>query len=123
MESPELAYEIAGMVNRDPPIHPRLRKVVAKVFTPRLLKDIERKIAKSARSVIGSISERGECDFAADVAGKLPTKVICDMLGVPDGEIRHWLERMSIEAQGYGDEGVGDETRSAQCLLRAERLW
>ncbi len=117
MESPELAYEIAGMVNRDPPIHPRLRKVVAKVFTPRLLKDIEGSIAQSARTVIGSISERGTCDFAADVAGKMPTKVICDMLGVADGEIRDWLARMSIEAQGYGDEGVGDETEALNAFI------
>lgn len=117
MESPDLAYEIAGMVNRDAPEHPRLRGIVAKVFTPRLLKDIEGQIAASARTVIGSISERGTCDFAADVAGKLPTKVICDMLGVPQGEIRDWLARMSIEAQGYGDEGVGDEVAALDAFM------
>jgi cytochrome P450 len=117
MESPDLAYEIAGMVNRDPPIHPRLRKVVAKVFTPRLLNDIEGQIAESARGVIGAISQRGACDFAADVAAKMPTKVICDMLGVPGGEIRDWLARMSIEAQGYGDEGVGDEKDALDAFI------
>ena len=72
MESPELAYEVAGMVNRDAPIHPRLRKILVKVFTPRRLQEIEDDLAASARGVVGAISERGECDFAADVAGRLP---------------------------------------------------
>ena len=117
MESPELAYEVAGMVNRDAPIHPRLRKILIKVFTPRRLQEIEDELAASARGVIGAISEQGACDFAADVAGRLPTKVVCDMLGVPDGEIREWLARMSIEAQGYGDEGVGDEANTLQAFF------
>ena len=52
LESPELAYEIAGMVNRDAPIHPRLRRIVAKVFTPRLLKGMDGDIAASALSLI-----------------------------------------------------------------------
>ncbi|MBN35226.1 MAG: cytochrome [Rhodospirillaceae bacterium] len=117
MESPELAYEVAGMVNKDAPVHPRLRKIIARVFTPRLLNDIEGQIEASSRTVIGVISERGECDFAADVAGKLPTKVICDMLGVPQGEIRDWLARMSIEAQGYGDEEVGDEKEALKAFF------
>ena len=122
MESPDLAYEIAGMVNRDAPVHPRLRRILAKVFTPRLLQEIEGDIAASARAVVGAISERGECDFAADVANRMPTKVICDMLRRPEGEDRDELARLSIEAQGYGDESMGDEEESLACLLRAERL-
>ena len=75
LDSPELAYEIAGMVNRDAPVHPRLRRIVAKVFTPRLLKEMEGDIAASARAVVGAISQRGQCDFAADVANRISTKV------------------------------------------------
>jgi cytochrome P450 len=81
---------------------------VAKVFTPRLLKEIEGDIAASARAVVGAISERGECDFAADIANQMPLKVIGDMLAVPEGEIRDELARLSIQAQGYGDESMGE---------------
>ncbi len=111
-DAPEIAYDIAGMVNRDAPDHPRLRRILARVFTPRLLKKIEGDMAVSARAVIGAVSERGQCDFAADVANRMPTKVICDMLGVPDGDDRDMLARLSVEAQGYGDDGAGDEAES-----------
>lgn len=117
LSSPELAYEIAGMVNRDAPEHPRLRGIVAKVFTPRLLKEIEGDIAASARAVVGAISERGECDFAADIANRMPLKVICDMLAVPQGEIRGELSRLSTQAQGYGDENMGDEDDSLDAFI------
>ena len=117
IESPELAYEIAGMVNRDAPDHLRLRRILAKVFTPRLLKDWEGAIAASARSVVGAISERGACDFAADVANQMPLKVIGDMLAVPEGDDRNELSRLSTQAQGYGDENQGDEEDSLKAFF------
>ena len=106
-DGPEMAYDIAGMLHRDAPIHPRLRRIVAKVFTPRLLKEVEGDMAASARAVIGAVSDRGQCDFAADVAIRMPMKVICDMLAVPEGDDRDELVRLSIQAQGDGDESVG----------------
>ena len=112
IDGPEIAYDVAGMVNRDAPVHPRLRGILARVFTPRMLRDLEEDIAASARTVIGEISERGHCDFASDVASRMPTKVICDMLGVPEGSDRDEMARLSIVAQGYGDELGADEEES-----------
>ena len=117
LSSPDYAYEIAGMVNRDAPDHPRLRGILTKVFTPRLLQQIEGDIEASARSVIAAISERGACDFAADVASRMPTKVICDMLAVPEGEDRDEMARLSVLAQGYGDETMLDEDDSLQAFF------
>ncbi len=117
LPNPDLAYEIAGMVNRDAPDHPKLRGILAKVFTPRRLKELEGTMAASARAVVAAISERGACDFAADVAGRMPTKMICDMLAVPEGEIRDELARLSIQAQGYGDENRGDEDNSLEAFI------
>ena len=112
IDGPEIAYDVAGMVNRDAPVHPRLRGILARVFTPRMLRDLEDTIAASARTVIGEISERGCCDFASDIASRMPTKVICDMLGVPEGSDRDEMARLSIVAQGYGDELGADEEES-----------
>ena len=108
LNNPELAYDIAGMVNRDGPAHRRLRRVVVKVFTPTRLKRIEDDVAASARAVIGAVSARGQCDFATDLATQMSTKVVCDMLRVPEGEDRDELARLTIQAQGYGDENAGD---------------
>ena len=107
-DTPEVAYDTGGMLNRDAPVHPRLRRVVAKVFTPRLLRILGPDMAAAARTVIGAISECGTCDFAVDVANRMPMKVICDMLSVPEGDDRDELARLTLQALGYGDEAIGD---------------
>ena len=108
LDSPAFAYDIAGMLNRDGQTHRRLRRIVSKIFTPSRLNKMEDDIAASARAVIGAVSEHGECDFATDVAAQMSTKVVCDMLGVPEGEDRDELIRLTVQAQGYGDESVGE---------------
>ena len=120
MESPEQAYVTGGMLNRDPPEHPRLRRIVARVFTPRLLRDVEGDMAASARTVVGAVSELGTCDFATQVANRMPMKVICDMLGVPEAD-RDGLQALTLQALGYGDENVGgfDEAMTAFLALNA----
>lgn len=82
LDTPERAYDIAGMVNRDGPAHRRLRRIVSRVFTPARLKSMEVDIVASVRAVIGAVSEHGQCDFASDVAAQLSAKVVCDMLRV-----------------------------------------
>ena len=121
IDTPELAYDIAGMLNRDGKAHRRLRRIVSKVFTPGRLQDLENDMAASARAVIATISERGECDFAEEVSNRLPMKVICDMLSVPEGEDRIEMGRLSLLAQGYGDENQGDivDSREAFYTLNA----
>jgi cytochrome P450 len=108
LDTPERAYDIAGMVNRDGPAHRRLRRIISRVFTPARLKSMEADIVASVRAVIGAVSEHGQCDFASDVAAQLSAKVVCDMLRVPEGEDRAELIRLTIQAQGYGDESVGE---------------
>jgi methyl-branched lipid omega-hydroxylase len=115
-ETPEEAYTTGGMLSRDAPEHPALRRIVAKVFTPRLLAGIEDKMAATARAVVARISERGACDFATDVANRMPLTVVCDMLGVPE-EDRDGLARLTLIALGYGDEQIGDMGDSMQAFL------
>ncbi|MBS34877.1 MAG: cytochrome [Thiotrichales bacterium] len=116
LDTPERAYDIAGMVNRDGSAHRRLRRIVSRVFTPARLKRIEEDVFSAARAVIGAVSECGECDFASDVAAQLSTKVICDMLGVPEGADRDDLIRLTVVAQGYGDESVGEFDNSLEAF-------
>lgn len=116
IDDPDSAYTIGGMLNRDAPIHPRLRRIVAKVFTPRMLQDVEGSLESSARGVIGAISEQGHCDFAADVANRMPIKVTCDMMDVPEADRNH-LQELTLQALGYGDESVGDAADALDAFL------
>jgi cytochrome P450 len=72
-----------NMLNRDPPDHTRLRKLVNHVFSPKRVTALERAIVAHAKELVARVRERGECDFATEIAGAMPLFVICEILGVP----------------------------------------
>src|SRR5579864_8358688 len=75
------------MITTDRPIHVKIRQVISRRFTPRAVAPYEGRIRKIAADIVDSIIERGECDFVVDVAAKLPTAVICEMMGIAR---EHW---------------------------------
>jgi cholest-4-en-3-one 26-monooxygenase len=85
------------MLNMDPPLHTRYRRLVNKGFTPRMIRDLHANIVASAHSIIDNICEKGSADFVPEVAAELPLQVIADLVGVPQEE-RHlvfdWSNRM-----------------------------
>jgi cytochrome P450 len=72
------------MVNMDDPRHARLRRVVSRAFTPRRLERYEEHIAKTAAEIVDDVLRAGSGDFVTDVAARLPIKVICAMMGIPE---------------------------------------
>jgi cholest-4-en-3-one 26-monooxygenase len=85
------------MLNMDPPMHTRYRRLVNKGFTPRMMTQLEETARERTRVILDKVAPRGECDFVTDVAAELPLQVIADILGVPQGD-RHkmfdWSNRM-----------------------------
>jgi cholest-4-en-3-one 26-monooxygenase len=85
------------MLNMDPPMHTRYRRLVNKGFTPRMVNELEQKINETADEIIDAVIEKGEADFVTDIAAELPLIVIADLLGVPQDD-RHamfdWSNRM-----------------------------
>lgn len=86
------AEEVArSLLNMDPPEHGRYRGLVNRRFTPHALSFLRRHVeelsaatvSEAARRLIDGVAERGECDFVADVAARLPLAVILELLGVP----------------------------------------
>jgi cholest-4-en-3-one 26-monooxygenase len=94
------------MLNMDPPLHTRYRRLINKGFTPRMVSELESTMRKRTRDIIDRVAERGECDFVVDVASELPLQVIADLMGVPQDD-RHkmfdWSNRMvGAEDPEYG---------------------
>jgi cholest-4-en-3-one 26-monooxygenase len=93
----EIAQQGLMMLNMDPPLHTRYRRLVNKGFTPRMVRDLEQNIHRSADSIIDKVSESGEADFVTDLSAELPLVVIAELLGVPADD-RHkmfdWSNRM-----------------------------
>ncbi|MGA2521496.1 MAG: cytochrome P450, partial [Acidimicrobiales bacterium] len=81
---PELLEFFGSMINMDDPRHSRFRRIVSAGFNPRMVRSVEDTIQQVADDIIATVRAAGECDFVTDVASRLPLKVICDMMGVPE---------------------------------------
>lgn len=82
-----------SMLSRDPPDHTRLRKLVTKAFTPRVIQSLRPRIQVLVDEMLDAAHERGGMDVIHDFAFPLPFAVISEMLGVPvkDAEkLREW---------------------------------
>lgn len=81
---PWLARYLGSMINMDGPEHARVRKVVARTFSPRLLARLTDGIRARAARIVDDVVTQGPDDFVAQVALRLPVEVICDLLGIPE---------------------------------------
>jgi cytochrome P450 len=101
-----LGYVRSMMLNMDPPAHSRLRKLLARSFTPRAVTRLEERIRGHARALVQKTLNgphgSGVCDFAKDVAADLPLLTLADVLGVPEQD-RWLLFDWSNRVIGYQD--------------------
>src|SRR5581483_3986618 len=98
----ELNEFFGSMINMDAPRHTKLRKLVNKGFTPRMVGLIEEQVKTQARAIVDQVAPRGECDFVRDVAAQLPLQVICDMMGIPRSDDARIFE-LANRILGAGD--------------------
>jgi cytochrome P450 family 142 subfamily A polypeptide 1 len=89
------------MINLDDPQHKRRRNLVNRGFTVRRVRDHEPRLRQLCDELIDAVSERGECDFVADIARWIPMVVIGDLLGIEPGD-RGLLLKWSDEIVGGG---------------------
>ncbi|MFM6848268.1 MAG: cytochrome P450 [Terrabacter sp.] len=86
----DLHYVRRMMLNMDPPEHSRLRRMLARSFTPKAIGELEARISDHARGIVDRmIAGPAEVDFAKDVAADLPLLALADVLGVPTED--RWL--------------------------------
>ena len=83
---------VAGRVLNmmDDPRHARIRALVSRGFTPRMIRRVEEFARTRVRVLIDAVKDGVSFDFVHDFAAELPMQLICQLLGVPE-EDRHWL--------------------------------
>jgi cytochrome P450 len=82
-----------GMLDREPPDHTRLRRLVSSVFTARRVEDMRPTVQKLADGLVDAFVAKGGGDLIAEVAEPLPVTVIAELLGVPEADrapLRPW---------------------------------
>jgi cytochrome P450 len=105
------------LISRDPPEHGKLRSLVNMAFTPRAVTRLTGRVTEITRELLDRVRARGRMDVVADLALPLPTRVIAEMLGVPDRD-RQAFQRL---AGGHSGAGDGQAVRRYFAGLLAER--
>lgn len=82
----------ASMIDLDPPIHTRLRRLVSSAFTPRHVQGYAEAIAARVASALDALEAGGGGDWVETVAAPIPIGVICDIMGVPEADHRYMIE-------------------------------
>jgi cytochrome P450 len=86
-----------NMLDKDPPDHERLRRLVSKAFTPRLIERMRPRVQEIADTLLDAVKkkDKGEMDLIDDYAFPLPITVIAELLGVPvedRNRFREWSD-------------------------------
>ena len=107
------------MLDVDPPDHTRLRALVHKAFTPRLVEEMRDRIQSLTDELLDAAERRGRMDLIRDYALPIPTTIIAEMLGVPVAD-RHRFHRWSqvIVASAPSGWGMLRAIPSAMAFLR-----
>jgi cholest-4-en-3-one 26-monooxygenase len=126
MDGDALAQQQLMMLNMDPTMHTRYRRLVNKGFTPKLVRDLERQIVGYADGIIDAVCERGTADFVEEISAELPLLVIAELLGVPQEDRRkvfEWSNRMiGSDDPEYQVPGADPSEAAMEVFSYAEEL-
>ncbi len=86
------------MLYADPPYHTKLRSLVNKAFTPRVVEKMRPRVQQIADSLVDAVQERGSMDVIREFAYPLPLTVIMDLFGLPmedRTQVKAWSDDFS----------------------------
>ncbi len=116
---------IRSMISTDPPKHTKLRSIVNRGFTPRMVAKAEDSVRRRAREIVDTIAPKGQVEFVSEVSSALPVAIICDMVGVPEADRPRLLDLTNRLLAGGDPEYGGTKESLAQAghELRDYGLW
>ncbi|GAA1006877.1 linalool 8-monooxygenase [Acrocarpospora pleiomorpha] len=116
----EFIEYFGSMISMDDPRHARLRRIVSRAFTPKMIKQFEADVETAAGQIVDDLIATGSgCDFVTEVAARLPLKIICDMMGIPESDYRFVFDRSNVILGASDPEYVSDPAAIATSLLTA----
>jgi len=104
----------------DPPIHTQYRKALNGHFAPQKMFAMKEQVRERARSLIGALRERGQCDFIADFSEKFPIYIVLDLLGLPQGRMTEFLKWEKELLHSNDWEVRGNAVRKVKAYLLEE---
>jgi methyl-branched lipid omega-hydroxylase len=120
----DLSEFYGSMISMDDPRHAKIRRLVSKTFTPRMLE----RVIDSVRAIVDDVlaaarrkAEEGDgtIDVVADIAAPIPLRVICDMMGVPAEDRPMVLRESNIILSGGDPELIENQDDPLTAVLEA----
>nr|WP_245672319.1 cytochrome P450 [Nocardia anaemiae] len=105
------------LLNMDAPQHTKLRKIISRGFTPRVINGLKAELKTRAEAIVKEAVENGTGDFVTQVASELPLQAIAELIGIPQ-EDRRKVFTWSNDMTGYDDpESTADPVAASAEVL------
>jgi cytochrome P450 len=91
--SPLYEHHTTSLVYNDPPLHTRVRRLIAGALTPRAIAEMEAGLVSLVEALLDRMAAKDEADLIADYAAAIPIEIIGNLLAVPHDErepLRDW---------------------------------
>jgi cholest-4-en-3-one 26-monooxygenase len=108
----------ASMIDLDPPIHTRLRRIVSSAFTPRHVEAYRPAIRERIRAALDGLQQAGRGDWVKAVAAPIPIGVICGLMGVPEEDHDYMVTLSDHLVAGTGGEPLPPDAYGNTVELR-----
>lgn len=108
---PRIVGDVSS-INNDDPLHQHKRRLVARRFTPRSVKQHEGQVRAVVTELIDRVAPTGSCEVIADLAAPLPSRMICELLGFPAElapKCQEWSEVTMLSGGTYPTDGSGPQ--------------
>src|SRR3954447_213371 len=120
----ELNEFYGSMISMDDPRHAKIRRIVSKAFTPKMLEALMDDVEKLTDRILAEarkVAEAGDgtFDLVKHVSSPLPLKVICQMMGIPEEDEALVLEQTNLILSGGDEEFIEDENKALELVLGA----
>lgn len=113
------------MLFLDGPKHAKLRRIVSRGFTPRVVAGMRDSLDRQAREIVAAAAEHKTGDFVTEVASQLPLATICELIGVPADErqqVFDWSNRLVGGGNGDPQAAADGMQASAELLGYAYQM-
>jgi cytochrome P450 len=109
-----------SLLQMDPPLHNKMRKLVSRAFTPKVVADLEPRIGQLTRELLDAVAGRDRLELVEDLFYPLPVIVIAELLGVPasDRELfRSWVDELFSSTDQIS---VGEQTEEQKKVAKEQ---
>ncbi len=108
-----------SMINMDDPRHARLRGIVSRSFTPRVMQNLMEDVQRVAVDVLERVRSMGRCDFVTEVSQPMPLKIICEMMGIPESQYAFVLAKSNVILSSGDPEFIPEGSDLIQAFIGA----